>query len=208
MKLIFVSMKRSILLGNLAFGIALMGVPNPSPAQTLSIQANLRAEPTTDGKVLKQLPADTAVKVLKRQGFYLEIEAAGLKGWVKASEVSLSKPGSSGLSNLDTGRMGKGNIVSTSAARGLSSKELIAAKPDFSQVEQLKSLGVAGKVAEDFALQGGLQQRKLALLSAPQSSKVSTDGKQGQGAKSTTRKGSNKPSNKAAKSDDDEDDDE
>ena len=135
-------------------------------AQVLSSVSALRVEPSADSKVVKQVPADTTVKVLKRQGFFLEVEAAGAKGWVKASEVSMTKSPGGGLSNLDTGRTGKGNIVSTSAARGLSAKDLIAAKPNYQQVDELKKLGTPSKASEDFAAQGGLQNRKLTLLSA------------------------------------------
>ncbi|WVN41522.1 SH3 domain-containing protein [beta proteobacterium MWH-UniP1] len=136
-------------------------------AQELAVPAPLRAEPTADSKALKQLPANAPVKVLRRQGFYLEVESGGAKGWLKASEVSTPKGAGGGLSNLDSGRSGKGNIVSTSAARGLSSKDVIASKPDHLQVEELKKLGVSASAADDFATQGGLQNRKLALLAAP-----------------------------------------
>lgn len=175
-------------------------------AQDLTAPAPLRAEPSSEAKVVKQLPANTAVKVLKRQGFYVEVEASGAKGWLKASEVSLSKSSGGGLSNLDTGRTGKGNIVSTSAARGLSPKDVIAAKPDHQQVEELKKLGVSASAADEFAAQGGLQSRKLALLMPPQGStggaaspKTARDGKAAQGS-------AKKPASK--KKSDEEDDDE
>ena len=141
-------------------------VSSDSFGQVLSSVSALRVEPSADSKVVKQVPADTTVKVLKRQGFFLEVEVAGAKGWVKASEVSMTKSPGGGLSNLDTGRTGKGNIVSTSAARGLSAKDLIAAKPNYQQVDELKKLGTPSKASEDFAAQGGLQNRKLTLLSA------------------------------------------
>ena len=94
------------------------------------------------------------------------MEGRGSRGWLKASSVSLGV-GSSGLTGLGSGREGKGNIVSTSAARGLSSKELVAAKPDFSQVDELQRLAVDSKSAEGFASSGKLVNRSIAMLSAP-----------------------------------------
>ncbi len=186
------------MLRNVSLSLVLTCCSWTSAAQELSAPASLRAEPSPDAKVLKQLPANAALKVLRRQGFYLEVESGGAKGWLKASEVSTAKTAGGGLSNLDSGRSGKGNIVSTSAARGLSSKDVIASKPDHAQVEELKKLGVSASVADDFATQGGLQNRKLALLAAPPqggkgsptSSQTARDGKASQGSpkKSAGRK--------------------
>lgn len=195
-----------VLLSSASLSLVLACFSLIAAAQDLTAPATLRAEPTPDGKVLKQLPANATVKVLKRQGFYVEVESGGAKGWLKASEVPSSKSAGGSLSNLDTGRTGKGNIVSTSAARGLSPKDVIAAKPDHQQVEELKKLGVSASAADEFAAQGGLQSRKLALLMPPQgsgrgtaSSKTGPDGKTAQGS-------AKKPVSK--KKSDEEDDDE
>ncbi|NBY13477.1 MAG: hypothetical protein EBQ76_01735 [Betaproteobacteria bacterium] len=168
----------------------LLGLPVSGMGQTVSVQTELRASADTAAKVVKSLEPKTPVKVLQRQGFWLEVEAQGAKGWLKGSTVDMGS-GPKGLSGLDTGRSGKGNIVSTSAARGLSPKELVAAKPDFQQADQLQGLAVTPKASEEFAAKGGLQARKLALLSPP--------------AAAQSAKGSS--SKKGKKSDKDEDDD-
>ncbi len=197
---------RFSLLAKITFGTLLSTLSFSVASQTLSGPTNLRSEPTAEARIIKQLVQGAEIKIIKRQGFYLEIESAGSKGWIKASEVSLSKPQSSALSNIDTGRTGKGNIVSTSAARGLSSKELLAAKPDFQQTDQLKSFAVSPQASQDFAGQGGLQTRKLVLLAKPPEPKsisgkpspVSTSSKLAPNAATKARK----------KSADDDDDDE
>lgn len=136
-------------------------------AQMIAKATDLKAEPMSEAKSLKALQANTAVKMVKRQGFWAEIEAAGQKGWVKLSDLNMSTGANSGLTQMDTGRSGKNNIVSTSAARGLSAKELIAAKPDPQQFDQLKSLAVSAADAESFSKTGGLQTRTVSLLAAP-----------------------------------------
>jgi uncharacterized protein YgiM (DUF1202 family) len=136
-------------------------------AQTTVGAVGLRAEAQPDAKVVQKLADKAAVKVLKRQGFWVEVEASGVKGWLKVSEISLGSgaTGATGLGGLDTGRTGKGNIVSTTAARGLTVKELVAAKPDPKQVTQLKGLAVSASAADAFAKAGGLAVRQVALLS-------------------------------------------
>jgi len=162
-------------------------------AQTLSKASDLKASAAADSKTVKNLPAGTPVKLAKREGFWVEVDAGGTKGWVKLSDVAMGAGVSAGIGAMDTGRGGKGNIVSTSAARGLSAKELVAAKPDPQQFENLKKLSVTSAEAEAFAQAAGLKTRTLALVAAaPAESGKSTSG--GGGGKK-----------KAAK-DDDEDD--
>jgi hypothetical protein len=149
-----------------------------------------------------------AVKVLKRQGFWVEVEASGVKGWLKVSEISLvsGATGATGLGGLDTGRTGKGNIVSTTAARGLTVKELVAAKPDPQQVTQLKGLAVSASAADAFAKAGGLAVRQVALLSGATNNSVATTAPTA--SKSEKPALSKASSAKRVKPDDDEDDDE
>ena len=133
-------------------------------AQSLNTATDLKESQSADSKTLKSLPANTPIKPLKREGFWLEVEAAGVKGWVKLSTVNLGTQ-SPGLNPMDTGRSGKGNIVSTSAARGLSAKDLTLAKPDPAQFNELQKLAVSSAEADKFAKSGGLSTRQLALLS-------------------------------------------
>ena len=96
--------------------------------------------------------------------------------------------------------------MSTSAARGLTAKELVAAKPDPQQVTQLKSLAVSASSAEAFAKAGGLSVRQVALLSAAATESNSTQPAAGNPSKSAGSKASS--AKRAKASDDEEDDDE
>lgn len=166
-------------------------------AQTLGKAADLKASPAPEAKTVKSLPANAPAKLLKRQGFWVEIESGGASGWVKLSDLNMGSGGTS-ISAMDTGRTGKGNIVSTSAARGLSAKELTAAKPDVQQFEQLRALSVSAADAEAFAQAGGLKVRTVALLAAPPAAS-SSGGTAGSGSTAPARR-------KPAKSADDDDD--
>ncbi len=164
-------------------------------AQTLGKAADLKATPAPEAKTVKALAANAPAKLLKRQGFWVEIESGGATGWVKLSDLNMAAGGSS-LAPIDTGRTGKGNIVSTSAARGLSAKELTSAKPDVPQFEQLRALSVSAADAEAFAQAGGLKARTVALLAAPTAASPSA----GPSAAGAARR-------KPAKSGDDDEDD-
>ena len=181
----------------LLFLLALLSVGQvpDALAQETTVSVELKAAADPASKSLGRLPAKSSLKILKREGFWMQVESSGGRGWIKASTVTMGST-SSGLSGLSSGREGKGNIVSTSAARGLSSKELVAAKPDFNQVEELQRSSVDSKAAEAFASSGKLGKRSVALLAAPSKSR-----EPGPAAKQK------KPSKASKDEDEDEDED-
>ena len=184
-------------LGFLFFSLAMYSLD--ANGQLTKAKVDLRAAPDSASKVVGSLQPETSVKIVKRQGFWLEVESKGAKGWLKAASISFPTS-TSGLSSLKTGREGKGNIVSTSAARGLSSKELVSAKPDLEQVRRLESLAVDTSAASKFALQGQLGLRTVALLAAP--------AKEEKPRRAAGEKSSKKVGKVNATRDDDDEDDE
>lgn len=155
----------------------LAALPLQVLAQSVAAPTDLLSGPESGSKLVGTLPAKTSLKIITRQGFWLEVEANGKRGWLKSTSVQFGG-GSKPLGGLDTGRSGKGNIVSTSAARGLSSKELIAAKPDLAEVDRMEKLAVSSQDALNFAGKANLQVRKLAFLqvSVEHKAKVNPDG--------------------------------
>lgn len=137
-------------------------------AQTMREDANAFDKP--DGKpTIVRFSAGSNIRVLRRDGFWIEVSVAGKTGWLKASQVSFAaSPG--GSVAIDTGRMGGGNIVSSSAARGLSAKDLLSGQPNFNDVSRLEAIQVAPKEAQAFALAGGLKPppNGIRLSSPPQ----------------------------------------
>jgi uncharacterized protein YraI len=169
-------------------------------AQSAKAGATLRAEPTAGGKVVKVLSEAAPVNVIGRKGFWINVKVVDSEGWLSIKELSASKSGS--RTSINTGRQTKGNIVVTSAARGLTSEDLTSAKPDFDAFGQLTMLGVTAGDAAQFAKEGQLASRELAMLSGPTGSKSGVaDTKGASGKKKRVTKAQ-------SAGDDDEDDDE
>jgi hypothetical protein len=122
--------------------------------QTIREDAIAFDKPNGNATSLKFV-SGSSVKVVRRDGFWIEVSVAGKSGWIKASQVNFSSPGGSVV--IDTGRLGSGNIVSTSAARGLSAKDLLNGKPNLSDVGRLESIRVDAKEVQAFALVGNLR---------------------------------------------------
>lgn len=131
--------------------------------QSLRADSTLADAPNGAPKT-PSVKSGTAVKVLRRDGFWLEVDAGGRTGWVRASAIVLGSGG--GAVAIDTGRLGSGNIVATSVSRGLSAKDLISGKPDFDQVTRLEALSAEASTVQGFVNQGHLQppSEKVSLL--------------------------------------------
>jgi hypothetical protein len=123
-------------------------------AQVVREDATLVDAP--DGKtVVLNVKAGTAAKAVKRQGFWVQVEAGGKTGWIKASALSFSG-GAGGPTAIDTGRMGQSNIVSTSSARGLSAKDLVSGQPNVEEVAWLESRSIPPPALQTFLASGGI----------------------------------------------------
>jgi hypothetical protein len=103
-------------------------------SQTIKVETPLFDMP--DGKPSKNiLKEGVEVKVLNRKGFWVQIESTnGFKGWVKVGVIKFSDS-KIGSVSIDTGRATTGNIVATSASRGLSVAELEKAKPNYQDID-------------------------------------------------------------------------
>ena len=101
----------------LALGVSVSSV-FLAHAQSLNKVADLKANPVADAKTIKTLTSGTSIKLSKREGFWVEVDAGGAKGWLKLSDITMGAGATGGIGALDTGRTGKGNIVSTSAEIG------------------------------------------------------------------------------------------
>ena len=135
-------------------------------AQTLKENTGLFDKP--DGAKTADAKAGTPLKITKRQGFWIEVDAGGKKGWVKLGVVNMAST-TGGSVALDTGRTGKGNIVSTSAARGLSAKDLLQGKPDPQAVVKLESYVLDASVVPAFRTEGSIHPltEKIAITVPP-----------------------------------------
>lgn len=135
-------------------------------AQIIIADTQAFAAPDPASRALTHFRAGAFVKILKRDGFWVEVESGGVKGWVRISSVKFSA--GSGTTSIDTGRLGTGNIVATSAARGLSAKDLLEGKGDPKAVDKLNAHRVEVQQIIKFAQEGNLTEVKLtAFLQVP-----------------------------------------
>jgi hypothetical protein len=147
------------------FSIALSGLGTVA-AQSMREDQGLFDKPdgTQSGAKLK---SGTPVKPLKRQGFWVEVEVNGTRGWLKVSMVNFGGS-ANGPSAIDTGRLGGGNIVSTSAVRGLSAKDLIDGKPNFEELKRLEQLSSVNSEIIAFLSDGNItaSESKISLTAS------------------------------------------
>lgn len=173
-----------------AFAGYLLAVISSVHAQT--IKEDIAALDSPDGKVSTfSVKAGTPIKALRRQGFWVQIEAGGKTAWVKASALNFSA-GPGGPIAVDTGRLGRGNIVATSAARGLSAKDILNGTPRLDDVRRLAEFAVDAAAVQGFVAQGSMQPpaRAVALV-APA---AATHGAAGAGRTATAQAGTATPS--------------
>jgi hypothetical protein len=163
-------------------------------AQTVREEAILLDKPEGKPGAVK-LSAGSAVKALRRQGFWVEVDAAGKVGWLKVSQINFAGA-TGGATAIDTGRLGTGNIVATSAARGLSAKDLVSGQPNFNEAGKLDSLTTDAPTVQSFLVAGAVvASTEIFQLSAPRPNAApatapapAASGGQATGAPSTGKK--------------------
>jgi len=159
-------------------------------AQTLREEVVLLDKP--DGKPGNvKLAVGSPIKTLKRQGFWVEVDAAGKTGWLKVSQINFAGA-TAGATAIDTGRLGTGNIVATSAARGLSAKDLISGQPNFEEANKLDTLSAQPAMVQSFLAAGSVVAINQKIqLTAPRPTPAATPAAgagQSSGSSSPTRK--------------------
>lgn len=135
-------------------GLILCSFSLVANCQTLREDTVLLDKP--DGKpAATKIAAGSPVKALKRQGFWVEVDATGKVGWLKVSQINFAGA-AGGATAIDTGRLGTGNIVATSAARGLSAKDLVSGQPNFDEANKLDLLMAQPSAVQPFLVAGGV----------------------------------------------------
>ena len=174
----------------LSAGLLFLACIGGTYAQTVREEATLLDKP--DGKPGSvKLAAGSPVKTLKRQGFWVEVDAAGKTGWLKVSQINFAGA-AGGSTAIDTGRLGTGNIVATSAARGLSAKDLVSGQPDFNEANKLELLTATPATVQTFLMAGNVTAISQKIqLTAPRPAPAATPpagSGQGAGSSSSTKK--------------------
>lgn len=178
------------LIGLLLLVVSLFDESGAAWAQTMKEAVTLLAAPN-GVPTSNQLKAGTPIKILQRKQLWLEVAGSEKTGWVQISAIQFSSKGQGPVA-IDTGRLGANNIVATSAARGLSAKELLHGQPDAVSVDKLDLLMVDKSAVDWFRKEGQLVVNAHAVQLVPPkpSSKKDPDDSVSAGASKSERKSS------------------
>lgn len=135
------------------------------------VSTDLKSEPFVDARTLANLPANSAVDVLKRQGGWMQVKpASNGQGWVKMTTVKLGGAGSaakgdSGMTALWNtavqGRSGNTGVTVATGVRGLSPEDMKNAQPAPDQVKKLDGYAANKSQAESAARNGKLSKQNV-----------------------------------------------
>jgi hypothetical protein len=127
---------------------------------------DLKERAAAEASTLRNLPENTAVKVLQRSGGWTRVDAGGQQGWVRVFHLRFpasAEAGSSGgaLSGLGSalgfGRQrSQTTTIATTGIRGLSQEDLKNAAPDAAELQRMQSFRADQPSAERFAREGRL----------------------------------------------------
>jgi hypothetical protein len=114
-------------------------------------------EPFTDADTAGTLAENARVKVLKRQGGWMQIESGQTAGWVRMLSVRMS--GGAQQSGRDSGfrslfniaRTGSTGQTVTTGVRGLDKEQIQNAKPNPAELQKLAGFAASKSDAERFA---------------------------------------------------------
>jgi hypothetical protein len=151
----------------------LLAMPLAGAAETAHMgkSDSLREKPFADAKVLTPLTTGQKVDILKREGAWYQVKAAGKTGWVRMLSVrrtgQAAAVSAGSLSKVATGRAGTGKIVATTGVRGLSEEALRQAAFSEEAVSAAEKYRVSAAEADRFAREGGLSRRQVPAFVIP-----------------------------------------
>lgn len=87
--------------------------------RTLTRATELRADSYSDAAVVSNLAAGARAELLRTQGVWALVKAAGDTGWVRFSALSSAGASPTGISLTDTGRMAGNNVLATTGIRSM-----------------------------------------------------------------------------------------
>jgi len=126
-------------------------------------QTEIRKEPYTDADKIGMLQEKAQVKVIKRQGGWLQIESGApsgtLAGWVRMLSIRMGTNNAQssdwGMKSLfNVARTGSSGTTVTTGVRGLDKEQIANAKPNPAELQKLTAYAATKPDAEQFARSG------------------------------------------------------
>ena len=140
------------------------------PAVTLKA-VDLKETAAADAKTVAQLPANTTVDLVQREGAWVQLTSGKDTGWAKLFDIRLasaqtapSKGGANSLGQVLGLASGQRNASVTTGVRGLDEDSLENAKPNPQEFQKLVGFQVTKQQAESFAAAGNLSPKQVEPL--------------------------------------------
>jgi len=118
-------------------------------------ETEVKKEPFSDAQTLGTLAEKAQVKVLARQGGWMQVESGTQSGWVRMLSIRMSTGQSSFASGLKSlfsvARTGSSGQTVTTGVRGLDKEDIKNAKPNPDEVKKLTGFVASRADAEKFA---------------------------------------------------------
>lgn len=157
-----------------------LGIPTSAIAEKGQVirAGEIMAQPFIDAAKVGPVTANQPVTILARKGGWINVDAGGQKGWIRALNLRLeaapglpgvaAKPGAAGgsanpMSLLRTNSSGR---TVTTGVKGLDEEDIRKAAPDPAQLAQLETLAVAEADARAHADRGKLKESQIESLKA------------------------------------------
>jgi hypothetical protein len=139
-----------------ALALALCAVSAIAQETGLTIRdTEMKKEPYTDAQTVATLPEKAPVKVLVRQGGWMQVESGTRSGWVRMLSIRIDSGQSSfssGLKSLfSVARTGSSGRTVTTGVRGLDKEQIKNAKPNPEDLKKLAAFAASKGDAEQFA---------------------------------------------------------
>ena len=144
-----------------ALALIVGGAPGLAAATEAGVvlrRTELRQEPFDDAARIAELAERAPVRLLTRQGGWLQVQAAPHTGWVRLlfvrttpAESAPAPAGASGLqAAINLARTGSSGQTVATGVRGLDRADLARATPNTQRVAQVEAMAVSRDEAEAF----------------------------------------------------------
>jgi hypothetical protein len=118
-------------------------------------QTEVKKEPFSDAESVGRLAEKAQVKVLARQGGWMQVESGALSGWVRMLSIRMNSGQSSIVSGLKSlfsvARTGSSGTTVTTGVRGLDKEQIQKATPNPEELKKLAGFAATRSDAERFA---------------------------------------------------------
>jgi hypothetical protein len=137
----------------------------------VSVDSQLRAEPSADAQAVAEAPADTKLTILQRKGAWYEVKLespASGQGWIRSFDVQQSANVGwlARFKRVIAGNTAvEGGAQSTIGIRGLGPGDVKKAAPNFQEMAKLQGFQSNGGKAKQYAAGASLKAQKVDYLS-------------------------------------------